>query len=75
MTEQYKPIRTAEDITEPLIDVIETVFEGWYADEPRIDWLAFLERVEIMGHVDFGSSMDSPAIKAVKKIVKDLRNN
>lgn len=70
---EYKVVSTAADFTEDVVTAIETVFDGYYADEPRIDWYKFLERVENYALVDFGSSMDSPAVKEVKKIVKRLR--
>jgi len=73
MTDTYRPIRTVEDITEDVVSVIETVYDGYYADEPRIDWYRFLERVETMGFYDLGSDMDSVVVKRVKKIVKGLK--
>lgn len=73
MNEVFKEIRKVEDITEDVVAVIETVYDGYYADEPRIDWYAFLDRAERMGLYDFGSDMDSAVIKQVKKIVKELK--
>ena len=73
MTDVFTPINTPEDFTDNLLEVIETVYEGYYSDEPRIDWHKFLERVETYALVNFGSSMDSPVVKHVKKIVKGLR--
>lgn len=73
METPFTPIRTADDITPAVTQLVELVFEGWWENEPRIDWHAFLDRLELMGHFDFGSSMDSPAIKAIKKQVAKLR--
>jgi isocitrate dehydrogenase len=73
MTEVFTPIVTLDDFTDELIRVIETVYEGYYADEPRIDWYKFLERVETYALVDLGSSMDSPVVKHIKKLVRGLR--
>jgi isocitrate dehydrogenase len=73
MEMEWTPITTADDITPELLAVVETVFEGYYADEPRIDWQQFLSRVEQYGHCDLGSSMDSPAIMAIRKYVKKIR--
>jgi hypothetical protein len=70
----FTKINTPADITQDVIDVIETIHEGYYEDEPRIDWHRFLERVEIYAGVDLGSNMDSPAIKHIKKIVKGIRD-
>ena len=70
----YRNINTPADFTEDVMDAIETIFDGYYADEPRIDWFNFLDRVESLALVNFGNDMDSPAVKQVKKIVKGLRN-
>jgi hypothetical protein len=69
----FTPITTLDDFTDALVQAIETVYEGYYADEPRIDWHRFLERVETYALVDLGSSMDSPVVKHIKKLVKGLR--
>jgi hypothetical protein len=74
MSETYREINTTADFTQDVIMAIESVFDGYYADEPRIDWFAFLDRVERLALVNFGSDMDSPVVKQVKKVVKGLRN-
>ena len=75
MTEQWRKIETVEGITEDVLAVIEMVHDGYYADEPRIDWFEFLDRVERAGLYDLGSQMDSPVVKAIKRIVKGLRQS
>lgn len=60
------------EITPALEAVIEMVHDGWWADEPRIDWIAFLDRVETYGF-DLGSNMDAAVIKQIKKLVKQMR--
>lgn len=70
----YRDIITPADFTEDVMIAIETIFDGYFSDEPRIDWFNFLDRVESLALVNFGSDMDSPAVKQVKKIVKGLRN-
>lgn len=59
----------ADDLRED----IESIFDGWYADVSRIDWQDFIDRLEKRGAYDFGTDMDSPAIRRVKAIVKELR--
>ena len=71
--DSFKEIRTAEDVTDDLLSLVETIYDGWYADEPRIDWHNFLDRLERIGMYDMGSQMDSPAIKAIKKYVRKLK--
>ena len=65
-------VRTASD-ADSIQDDIETVFDGWYADALRVDWVDFLDRLECYGH-DLGESMNSPAIRRIKAIVKELRS-
>lgn len=74
MNETFTPIRTAEEATDAVKELAETIYEGWWENEPRIDWQAFIDRMELMGHYDFGSSMDSPAIKEIKKHIKKVRS-
>lgn len=62
------------EVTPQLADIVELVYEGWWEDEPRIDWHAFLDRVESFGF-DLGSDMESKVIKDIKKQVKRLRNS
>lgn len=71
--ETYKDINTPEQLTEDVLAIIETVYDGWFADEPRIDWFAFLDRVERLGLYNLGSDMDSPVVKAIKKYVRKLK--
>lgn len=73
MSEIFTPIRTIDEISSDITDVIEMIFDGYYADEPRIDWHDFLNRIELTAHVDLGSDMDSPVVKEIRKIVKKLR--
>ena len=51
---------------------IESVYDGWYADTEWVDWEEFLDRLESYGH-DLGDQMDSPAIRRLKAIVRELR--
>lgn len=62
------------EMTPALAEIVEMVFDGYYADEPRIDWHGFLDRVENYGF-DLGGDMNAPIIKAVKKQVTALRKN
>lgn len=64
-------IRTAAD-ADVIRDDIEQVYDGWYAQASRVDWVDFLDRLEGMGH-DLGDSMVSPAVNRIKRIVSDLR--
>ena len=64
-------IRTKQD-ADAIVEDIEAVYDGWYAEASRIDWEDFLDRLEARGH-DLGSDMLSPAVLRIKAIVKGLR--
>jgi hypothetical protein len=49
------PIRTAAD-ADAIRTEIATVFDGWFANEERIDWDEFLDRLERWGF-DLGDTM------------------
>jgi hypothetical protein len=66
-----KEIRTAAD-ADAIREDIEAIFDGWFADEERIDWENFLDRVENLDY-DLGNDTLSPAIKRIKAIVRELR--
>lgn len=77
MTE-LRPIRTVEDADSIRPQVAE-VFDGWFSDvldEPaaRIDWEEFLDRLERYD-LDLGDKLDTPAIRRIKKIVRELRSD
>lgn len=67
-------VQTKEQVTEQVLEAVEEIFDGWFADEPRIDWQNFIDRLEVRYEYDMGSSMDSEAIKEIKKYVKKLRS-
>jgi hypothetical protein len=71
---EFRTINTPAEITEDVVEAIETAYEGWFADEVRINWSDLLDRVELLAQVNLGSDMDSAVIKQVKKIVKTLRS-
>lgn len=64
-------IRSTAD-ADGIRETVESVFDGWYAEVPRIDWDDFLDRIEARGY-DLGKDMLSPAIKRIKAIVRELR--
>lgn len=64
-------ITTREDARAIESDV-EAIVEGWYPPGTRMDWEDFLERLEKRG-MDLGDSMDSPAIRQIKKMAREMR--
>lgn len=72
MTE-YVKVEKIEDVTPEFLEVCEQVYDGFYANDDRIEWEGFLDRLERWGY-DMGSSMESPAIKAIKKHIRKHKN-
>jgi hypothetical protein len=70
---EYTTIINAEDVTPAFLEACEQVYDGFYANEPRIDWEGFLDRLEKWGY-DMGSSIESPAITIIKKHIRKHKN-
>lgn len=51
---------------------VEAIVEGWYPPGTRMNWGDFLDRLETRG-MDLGDSMDSPAIRQIKKMARKMR--
>jgi len=74
----YTKIYEAADVTEEILAHAEET-EEWFADE-RIDWEDFVDRMDSKPladgtYIDMGSQMGSPAIKKIRKYIRDLRRN
>lgn len=70
-------IRTREDVTQEVLDLVWSYVEGWYMDTP-IDWTDVLERAERSAlpdgsSPDFGPDWDSPAIRRIKRDVGTMK--
>jgi hypothetical protein len=62
-----------EQPTAEMLEVAESIYDGWYADEPRIDWEDFFDRMEDGSDIDLGDDMLSPTIKAIQKHIRAYR--
>ena len=70
-----------EDVNGEILDAAQEVEESWFADEPRIDWDNFWDRLdgyEIASHegreLDLGSETDTPAMRRIQRHIRDLRS-
>lgn len=77
---EYRLVEESEDVTVEILDAAESIFDGWYADEPRIDWEDFLDRLDGIpledgSTVDLSGDMMSPAIKVIKSHIRKYRNS
>jgi hypothetical protein len=71
-------VRTAEDVTDEVLELVKGIVEGWY-DEGRIDWEDVFERLEYKRTlddgrgIDLGEDLNSPAIKKIKSEIRKWR--
>lgn len=75
MADKWTPIKEAADVTPEILSAAESIFDGWFADEARINWVDFLDRLDGIpltdnSLLDLGDSAVSPAIMAIKRHVK-----
>lgn len=56
-----------------ILKAAEEIFDGWYAEQARIDWDDFLHRLEQHTDIDLGSNMMSPAIRKIQSHVRAYR--
>ena len=64
--EIYREVKEASDVTEDILETVQDITEGFYLD-CNFDWESFLRRLEEWRRIDLGGSMDSPAIRKIKK--------
>jgi hypothetical protein len=62
-----------EQPTAEMLEIAESIYDGWYANEPRIDWEDFFDRMEAGSDIDLGDDMISPTIKAIQKHIRVYR--
>lgn len=56
-----------------LLEAVETIYDGWYAETSRVNWHDFLDRLERHTDVDLGCNMQSPRILKIKKHIAAYR--
>lgn len=70
MDHEYVEIRTAEDVTPAHIEAAADMREGIYGGIP-LSWGEVIDKLEGYRE-DWGSEMDSPAIKHLQREVRKL---
>lgn len=73
-------IESAADVTEEILEIAEEVEQGWFADEPQMDWERFWEKMdgyEVKEHdgreIDLGTANDTPAMRKIVKHIQRWR--
>jgi hypothetical protein len=59
-----------QNASEEMLEIAESIYDGWYADGARIDWEDFFDRMEAGSDIDLGSDMLSPTIRAIQKHIR-----
>jgi len=66
-------VMATADVNQRILDAAQDVWESWY-DGGRIDdWNEFLTRIEYQADVDFGPTDNTPAIRRIRRHIRDLR--
>lgn len=70
-------IITATDVDEAIFKDAELVWDGWFADEGRIDWEMFIDRLSddygLYGDPPYEFlEYDNPAIRKIQRFVRSL---
>lgn len=69
-----RDVREASDVTDTILGWAEEIYDGWYADDDRIDWEDFIDRLCKWGdNPDDPWDIDSYACPAVEKIKRHIR--
>lgn len=74
----FRCVTTTTDLTDEILHAAEYVYDGWYADAPRIDWLEFMDRLDGTpladgSTLDLGGTMHSPAILAIIEHINEYK--
>lgn len=68
----HTTVRTADDVTDEIITMAQSIYAGWFGDGQRIDWHDFMDRLDGVeladgSTLDLGDTMDSPAIRKIQR--------
>lgn len=74
---EWTSIHDYEDVSDEILNMAHRIVDGWYS-EIRIDWADFWDRLEGSflndgTRLDLGTDLDSPALKRIKRAVRDYR--
>lgn len=77
MDVEYVKITGADDVTQEIMDLAESIESGWFGDQ-RIDWSDFIDRIDGQALedgriIDMGSDLNSPAIRKIRHHINTMR--
>lgn len=78
MNDKWTTVTTADQVTPEILEAAENIYDGWWANEPRIDWQDFLDRLDGAplndgSRLNLGDDMASPAITKIKAHIRAYR--
>lgn len=69
-------LEDASDATNEILKRAEDIWEGWFADEPHIEWDAFWDRLASYGEIATPKwdieDLDTPFTRAVQKHIRQI---
>lgn len=76
----YVSPETADDVTDEMLTIAESISDGYFPEEERIDWEEFIDRMCGEGYLDDGTRLefevyDNPAIDKIKRHVRNYRKD
>jgi hypothetical protein len=74
----FTSVYESTDVTSEVFTAAEIVYDGWFADKPKIDWFDFIDRLDSTpledGTIlDLGDDMFSTAIQAIIQHVRNYK--
>lgn len=75
---RYVEPETANDVTPEMLTLAESIYDGYFDDEERIDWEEFVDRLVKEGYLADGRQLefetyDSPAISKIRRHIREYR--
>jgi hypothetical protein len=76
---QIRFLKDAADVTARVLELVEEVHDGWFANDDRIDWEDFMDRLCGYGLLEAEPwefrEYGTPAEAKIRRHVRDIRNN
>jgi hypothetical protein len=74
----FTTVTSITDVTDEIKSAAESIYDGWYANVPQIDWYDFIDRLDGIPLIDgttldLGNNMQSPAILVIIKHIRKYK--
>jgi hypothetical protein len=72
--QRYRQLVSVDDVDQSVLDAAESVLDGWFADQERIDWEEFIDRLEKYLPDNYEiPEYDNPAVRKIQRHIRQLR--